>query len=522
MNLPQKQSYQWVITETNHIFSILSTLQNLPEAYSNRIEWLVNKPQIKHVSMGDMRVDIFDSDGGYSLEGHLELEQDEISLWEILPAVRTKSPYLLVQGDVWISITEHFRQKLTHLADTISPTQSEMIARHSHAVTLNSILSSGFTGEHSSLQNFISTVHPLMFDTTEFVYTLRPYQVEAVEWLLQLQQWTTGALLADEMGLGKTIQSLAFIHQIQSDTQEKTIIVAPKSTMGNWLNETRNCLLDWDIALYDGPNRKDLLQSIFPKQCLIMTYDIVTKDIEILRQHQWKTLILDEAQSIKNPESARHKSIRHIQADFTIALTGTPIENSLLDLWAIVNIILPQHLGSWKLFRQRFVKPIESGETNRLHDLRTLLSPFLKRRLKEDVTPDLPPKLEINEIIPLSLFERDTYDQIREQAQILIKKSPENVKFQILPLLTKLRQICCHRGLVIPSASDHSSKLDRALELIQEFHQHNRKVLIFSQFVQLLKKLQERITTLNMEYCYLDGSTPSHKRQEEIERFQNY
>ena len=134
-----------------------------------------------------MRVDIFDSDGGYTLQGHLELEQDEISLWEILPAVRTKSPYLLVQGDVWISITEHFRQKLTHLADTISPYSigNDCETQPRRNIGFDNFIR--FTGEHSSLQNFISTVHPLMFDTTEFVYTLRPYQVEAVEWLLQLQ-----------------------------------------------------------------------------------------------------------------------------------------------------------------------------------------------------------------------------------------------------------------------------------------------------------------------------------------------
>jgi SNF2 family DNA or RNA helicase len=185
-----------------------------------------------------------------------------------------------------------------------------------------------------------------------------------------------------------------------------------------------------------------------------------------------------------------------------------------------MSIVVPNHLGTWKLFRNRFVKPIESGNVDRLQDLKFLLNPFLKRRVKEEVTPDLPAKIEINDIIPLSLFERDTYDQIRQQAQSILKSAPSQAKFQVLPLLTKLRQICCHRGLVISSASDHSSKLDRAMEILEQINQGNRKVLIFSQFVQLLQKMKERIIERNWEYCYLDGSTSTNQRQIEIERFQ--
>lgn len=520
LGLSQKQNYQWVITEPDHIFTILSTLQNLPPAYSNRIEWLATKPQIKHVSMSDMTIDLFNTETGFLVKGGLLVDDNLISLWEILPSVRSKSPYLLVQGHVWFSITEHFKQQLTHLADTITPIESNMVIQKSHALSLTSILSEHTQGDLTPLQNTTRHVHPLRYSDSNFYYKLRPYQIEAVEWMLQIKQLSSGVILADEMGLGKTIQTLSFIHEIQDDIKNKTLVIAPKSTLHNWLNEAQQCLPDWDIAIYDGHTRQDLLQSIFPKQCLIMTYDIAVKDIEILSTYTWKTLVLDEAQFLKNPESGRHKSIKMLEANFTLALTGTPVENSLLDLWSIMSIVVPNHLGSWKLFRNRFVKPIESGNVDRLRDLQFLLNPFLKRRVKEEVTPDLPAKIEINDIIPLSLFERDTYDQIRQQAQSLLKSAPSQAKFQILPLLTKLRQICCHRGLVISSASDHSSKLDRAMEILEQINQGNRKVLIFSQFVQLLQKMKERIIERDWEYCYLDGSTPTNQRQIEIERFQ--
>ena len=520
LGLSQKQNNQWVITDSDQIFTILSILQNLPPAYSNRIEWLVTKPKIRHVSISDMMIDVFNTDSGFLIDGGLLIDENLISLWEILPAVRSKSPYLLVQGHVWFSITEHFKQQLTHIADTITPIESTLQVHKSHALSLNSIISNGASGEHTPLQNIIQNIHPLLYSNSDFYYTLRPYQIEAVEWLLQLKQWAPGAVLADEMGLGKTIQTLSFIHEIQEDSQSKTLIIAPKSTLSNWLIEAQRCLPEWDVALYDGNKRHDLLQSILPKQCLIMTYDIVVKDIELLSKYTLKTLILDEAQFIKNPDSARHKSVKMLTSTFTLALTGTPIENSLLDLWAIMSVVVPNHLGSWKLFRNRFIKPIESGNQERLNDLKYLLHSFLKRRVKEEVTPDLPPKIEVNEIIPLSVFERDTYDQIKLQAQSLLKSAPTQAKFQILPLLTKLRQICCHRGLVVSSASDYSSKLDRAMEILSQLCQSNRKVLIFSQFVQLLKKMETRIIEREWEYCYLDGGTSTQQRQIEIERFQ--
>ena len=170
--------------------------------------------------------------------------------------------------------------------------------------------------------------------------------------------------------------------------------------------------------------------------------------------------------------------------------------------------------------KKRFAHPIESGQTKRLNDLK-LIEPLLLRRRKEDVAFDLPPKIELNEFVSLSTFERDTYNQLRTQAKRIIQDNPQQAKFLVLSLLTKLRQVCCHRKLVLESASNHSSKLNRALEIVQNLHQNKRKVLIFSQFVRLLKLFKELLINEDIDFCYLDGATSSQQRQEEINRFQN-
>ena len=302
--------------------------------------------------------------------------------------------------------------------------------------------------------------------------------------------------------------------------QNKTLIVAPKSTSGNWIHELNKCLSDWNIIHYQGSERQDLLTTLFPKQCLVMTYDILVRDIDSLMEHHYSTIIFDEAQYLKNPQSSRVNSAKLLTADFTIALTGTPIENSLLDLWSIFSVLSPKHLGSWTQFKKRFAYPIEHGQTARLNDLKNLIQPLLLRRRKEDVVFDLPPKIELNELVSLSTFERDTYNQLRIQAKRIIQENPQQAKFLVLSLLTKLRQVCCHRKLVLDSASNHSSKLDRALEIVQNLHQNKRKVLVFSQFVRLLQLFKEQLIESEMDLCYLDGSTSSQQRQAEIDRFQ--
>lgn len=520
LHLPYKDNYQWTVTTASEIFETLLILQRLPPAHHQRIEWLSNQPIIQHTSLEHLSIDVLNTEQTLELQGGITIEDTHLNLWDILPAIRQNNPYLLVKGHIWYSIAKDFRDRLRTLADIIQPQEEHLYVRDSHIITLNNILQTEDTESPLVLKEKLRNIQPIILSDQSFHYTLRPYQIEGVKWMLNLKQWTSGCILADEMGLGKTIQVINFLHEIQDNSQKKTLVIAPKSTHGHWMKELTTCLEDWTIIQYSGPERVELLQSPFSKQCLIMTYDVMVRDIEHLLQESYATIIFDEAQYLKNPQASRFKSANLLQADFSLALTGTPIENSLLDLWSIFQIVLPKHLGSWGQFKKRFIVPIEAGNRYRLEDLKKIIKPFLLRRQKEDVALDLPEKLEVNEFISLSTFEQDTYDQLKIQAKNIIRENPQQAKFLVLSLLTKLRQVCCHRGLVIDSASDHSSKLDRAMEIINGLHQDNRKVLVFSQFVQLLKHMKTRLENANIEFCYLDGSTHSDKRQSEIDRFQ--
>ena len=521
LQLDLSADHQWLLTEPTKIFRMLSMLKELPQAHHSRIEWLTKKPTIRPVGIEDLRVDIFNTEHHLEIEGNIEGEEELLDLWEILPAIRKNTPYMLVKGHVWYSINEDFRDRLRTLADIIAPQEKTLRINDSHILTLNTILSHESIEVPVVLQEKMRSVQGVILSNSEFAYTLRPYQIEGVKWMLDLKQWTSGCILADEMGLGKTIQVIKFLHEIQDSTQNKTLIVAPKSTSGNWLFELNKCLSDWNIIHYQGANRQELLGTLFPKQCLVLTYDILVRDLDFLMEYHYSTIVFDEAQYLKNPQSSRVHSAKLLTADFNIALTGTPIENSILDLWSIFSVVSPKHLGSWTQFKRRFAQPIETGQSGRLQDLKKLIQPLLLRRLKEDVVFDLPPKIEINEFVGLSTFERDTYNQLRSQAKRIIRENPQQAKFLVLSLLTKLRQVCCHRKLVVESASNHSSKLDRALEIVQNLHQNKRKVLIFSQFVRLLKLFKDLLVDANMDFCYLDGSYSSQHRQDEIDRFQN-
>ncbi len=520
LQLDHKENNQWTITGSDQIFSILATLQQLPTDQINRIEWLSSKPQIQMLALEDLQIDVFNSAAGLEIKGALNSDEEELSLWEVLPAIRENNPYLLVKGHVWYTIQSDFRARLRTLADVIQPTKTHLHVNPSHALTLHNILSSETIEAPLVVKECLRSIQNVYMTDKPFAYTLRPYQTTGVEWMLGLHQWASGCVLADEMGLGKTVQVISFLHQIQSLDQNKVLIIAPKSTSGNWLNTLQECLTDWTIMHYQGSSRTELIHSFLPKQCLVMTYDVMVRDIEHLLQYEYTSIIFDEAQYLKNPQSSRFQAAILLKSAFYIALTGTPIENSILDLWSIFQVVLPNHLGSWAQFKVRFISPIESGNTYRLTDLKKLIHPFLLRRKKEEVAQDLPEKIEINERITLSTFERDTYEQLKIQAKQIIKDNPQQAKFLVLSLLTKLRQVCCHRGLIVDSASNYSSKLNRALEIIQNLSNEGKKILVFSQFVRLLQIFKKMLEQENIELCYLDGGTSSAKRQSEIDRFQ--
>ncbi len=354
---------------------------------------------------------------------------------------------------------------------------------------------------------------------------LRDYQTEGFKWLRRLAEWGVGGILADDMGLGKTLQTLAVV--LDRAQQGPTLVVAPTSVGFNWVRECEKFSPDLKPHLYRDTDRADFLQEVGPGSLVVCSYGLALRDAKALAGVQWSTLVLDEAQAIKNSRSKTSAAIASIPADWKVALTGTPVENHLGELWSLFRVISPGVLGGWDQFRRRFAAPIEKdGDEERRMALRNRLQPFLLRRTKSQVLTDLPSRTETNLCVELSPAERKMYDEVRalavaEADEIAQITDIQDQRFRILALLTRLRQLACSPRLVHDSWKERSSKIQLLCEKLLELREEGHRVLVFSQFVQHLNLIREMLDEEMITYEYLDGSTTADARRQRVDRFQD-
>ncbi|MBN3940403.1 DEAD/DEAH box helicase [Nostoc sp. NMS9] len=363
---------------------------------------------------------------------------------------------------------------------------------------------------------------------------LRPYQERGAAWLSFLERWGLGACLADDMGLGKTIQFIAFLlHLKEQDALENsTLLVCPTSVLGNWEREVNKFAPSLKILQYHGdkrPKGKAFLEAVKNHDLIVTSYSLLHRDIKSLQSVSWQIIVLDEAQNVKNPEAKQSKAVRQLEATFRIALTGTPVENRLQELWSILDFLNPGYLGNKQFFQRRFAMPIEKyGDTASLTQLRSLVQPFILRRLKSDrdIIQDLPDKQEMTVFCGLTGEQAALYQQIVEQSLVEIE-SAEGLQRRgmILALLIKLKQICNHPAQYLKEATleqHNSAKLLRLEEMLEEVLAESDRALIFTQFAEwgkLLKPYLEK--QLGREIFFLYGSTSKKQREEMIDRFQH-
>jgi SNF2 family DNA or RNA helicase len=370
---------------------------------------------------------------------------------------------------------------------------------------------------------------------TSFRGQLRPYQIRGVSWLAFLERWGLGACLADDMGLGKTPQLIAFLLNLQQQEalETPTLVVCPTSVLGNWEREVKKFGPTLKAVVHHGdkrPKGKAFARAVKDKHLVITSYPLVQRDVTTLEGVSWQGVVLDEAQNIKNPGAKQSQAVRQLKAGFHIALTGTPVENRLSELWSILDFLNPGYLGNQQFFQRRFAMPIEKfGDRDSLQTLRSLVQPFILRRLKTDkeIIQDLPEKQEMNVFCGLSAEQATLYQKLVDESLVEIESS-EGIKRRglILTLLLRLKQVCNHPAQYLKEkglgAAKRSGKLLRLQEMLEEAIEEGDRALIFTQFAEWGKLLQPYLAQqLGGETLFLYGATKKQQREEMIDRFQN-
>ena len=338
---------------------------------------------------------------------------------------------------------------------------------------------------------------------------LRNYQVEGFNWLNEIANLKVGGILADEMGLGKTIQIIAFL---LSQKGKKSIVITPTSLIYNWRDEFNKFAPSLKVGIIHGDKKNRVVMMEKDFDVIVTTYGLIKNDYEYYKEKEFDFCIIDEAQNIKNSKAQNTKYVKAIKASCRIALSGTPMENNLMELWSIFDYIMPGYLLSEAKFKEKYLK-------EDMHDeLKELIKPFILRRLKKDVIDELPDKIEKKFMVEMEKNQKAVYQSyIKEVRQKLY--SGEDNKITVFSYLTKLRQLCLDPSLILDDYVGRSAKIEAALNIVNMAIAENRKVLIFSQFTSVLQKLGDELSEKNIGYLYLDGSTKANKRVEMVKEF---
>lgn len=355
---------------------------------------------------------------------------------------------------------------------------------------------------------------------------LRKYQSEGVHWLEKLRKMYLNGILADDMGLGKTLQAIIALSQNKNEKPGSvSLIVCPTSLLYNWKEEFNKFNPSLKVLLIDGipSNRKKLLAQIQAHDVVITTYTLLQKDVETYKETQFSYVILDEAQHIKNRGTRNAKSVKMIQATHRLILTGTPVENSLEELWSLFDFLMPGLLSTFERFVEKYIRNV-SQQVGYLESLRKKIAPFVLRRMKEDVLEDLPPVSEIVYYCHLSDLQKDLYSSYaasarEELARLVQKEGFDKVQIHVLATLTRLKQICCHPAIFAKEQPEEfdSAKYEMFLELLQGLIEGKHKTVVFSQYTKMLTILKDELTRRGIPFSYLDGS--SKNRLEIVNQF---
>jgi superfamily II DNA or RNA helicase len=522
-------AHELIVEDLEGSLDLLLELQ----AYTGPIavEWPEGRTmRVSTVTPGKMKLRVGQDRDWFSVDGSVALDEDQVLEMRFLldRLDKVQGRFVPLGDGRFVALTRQLQTQLQRLSAVSEPHKAGRRVHALGAPALDAVLEdAGEVKSDAAWKKHIARIRaagdwtPAIPETLQA--ELRDYQVEGFVWMSRLARWGAGACLADDMGLGKTVQAIAVM--LERAEEGPCLVVAPTSVCPNWQAEiARFAPTLTTHRLPAMGDRAALIEGLGARDVLVCSYGLLHQAADLLGGRSWQMAVLDEAQAIKNAETKRAQAVQGLQAAFRLALTGTPVENYLDELWSLFNFVNPGVLGSREGFQKRFAKPIERDkDVHARQALRALLRPFLLRRTKAAVLSELPPRTEQTLNVEMLEGERAFYEALRQRSleRIEALDAPEGRrKIQILAEITKLRRACCNPALIDAAAGVPSGKLATFLDLVEELIRNRHKALVFSQFVGHLELVRAALDERGVRYEYLDGSTPPAEREKRVAAFQ--
>ena len=531
VDMEQEGDREWLLEDPADCLQALDELQQIRDRVV--VEWPEGERlSISHrASLSGLNLKIrTNRQSWFALSGRIVLDQGRvIELKDLLDRVK-KHPGRFVElaDGHYLALTQEFRKRLDELnfyGASDGKDDQEVLLHPLAAIAMEEFVSQVESEADDHWRQHFGKIHALQHYTPELPSTLhadlRDYQREGYNWLARLAHWGVGGCLADDMGLGKTVQSLAIILKHAGDGP--SMVVTPTSVSANWLGEINRFTPTLKIQQLIGRDRKEIIAGLGPFDVLITTYTLLQQEEELLSTVNWQTVILDEAQAIKNSATKRSRAAMSLKSRFRLITTGTPIENHLGELWNLFHFINPGLLGTLASFNERFAMPIERYQDRDARlKLKKLIRPFILRRIKSQVLEELPSRTEITLEVEMSSEEMHLYEAIRQRAIDALENSGggKGRPLHILAEIMRLRQACCNPRLIDPRSTMPSAKLGLFSSTLDDLIASRHKVLVFSQFITHLSIIRQLLDEKGIPYQYLDGTTSAKLRKQRVDDFQ--
>ncbi len=526
---PDDGASEWDVPEPEDALAMVEVLPTLPAIAG--LDWPKGKPvRVMTVDTGQLAVSVKSERDWFRVSGQAQLDEGMIlDFAALLDAARSQSRFIPMGNGAYVALTRSLKERLADLAAVMETDKHGPRLPHLAAAWVDEALEGAQVDSDADFRKTIEKLRHAQEQSAPLPHALqaelRPYQEDGYRWAMRLAQAGFGACLADDMGLGKTLQALALLLARAADGP--ALVIAPTSVCGNWMAEALRFAPSLTLHLYGEGDRDAMVSAAAAFDVVVISYTLLQQGGEKFSEKPWHTVIADEAQAIKNATAKRSQAAFELQADFRLALSGTPVENRLAELWSIMRFVNPGLLGTLPKFNERFANRIERDRDRAAqHMLRRLIAPFLLRRTKTQVLQELPPRTEqLIEVAP-EPAEAAHYEALRRQAMTeaamaLQSGASGQARMNILAQLTRLRRAACDPRLATTEFPTHGAKVQAFSELAVELVANGHKVLVFSQFVDFLSILRQPLDTAGIAYQYLDGSTPAAERTRRVAAFQS-